>query len=438
MSTTTLTPTDSYTDQALLEGALAKVAATEVASVNKIAIAFSGGLDSTLCIVLAKEKYGAEPVLITVDVGQGEDEIAMAFEKAALLGIQPILIDAKQEFAEQWLAKAIMANSDYNGYPVSTSMTRQLIAAKVAQAAVELGCDALMEGSSGKGNDQYRMHNVFTIFAPDLKVIVPVRDFDLTRTEELALCAHYGVPVTEIISGGDDKTMWCRSIASGGIGLDTVIPDNIWMWLTPPAQAPDEPTTITLTFDGGLPVALNGQSMPLPEIIQQLNEIGGANGIGKIDIWEDGIMDLKSREIYEAPGAKIILAVHKDIEGMTLTKQQVAFKKNVDATWASLVYHGEWFQPLKHDLDAFIASTQSVVSGTWTVTLYKGNIDIIKRESAASLFKPELRSIASTGFNQQLCGPAAYIKGLPYHVLALRDAELAKGENGVKEALAAD
>ncbi len=249
-TTTTLTPTDNYTDQTLLDGALAKVAATDVPAVKKIAIAFSGGLDSTLCIVLAKQKYDAEPVLITVDVGQGEDEIAMAFEKAALLGIEPILIDAKQEFAEQWLAKAIMANSDYNGYPVSTSMTRQLIAAKVAQAAVELGCDALMEGSSGKGNDQYRMHNVFTIFAPDLKVIVPVRDFDLTRTEELALCAHYGVPVTEIISGGDDKTMWCRSIASGGIGLDTVLPDHIWMWLTPPAQAPDEPTTITLTLRG--------------------------------------------------------------------------------------------------------------------------------------------------------------------------------------------
>src|SRR5687767_9311000 len=162
-TTTTLTPTETYTDQALLEGALAKVAATDVADVKKIAIAFSGGLDSTLCIVLAKQKYGAEVVPITVDVGQGEDEIAMAFEKAALLGIEPILIDAKDEFANDWLAKAIVANSDYNGYPVSTSMTRQLIAAKVAQMAVELGCDGLMEGSSGKGNDQYRMHNVFTI-----------------------------------------------------------------------------------------------------------------------------------------------------------------------------------------------------------------------------------------------------------------------------------
>ncbi|HLT21601.1 MAG TPA: argininosuccinate synthase [Thermomicrobiales bacterium] len=422
---------------ALLAGALKKIEETDVPELKKIAIAFSGGLDSTLCIVLAREKYGAEVVPITVDVGQGQQEIDQAFSKAQELGITPLLIDAKDEFANEWLTKAIQANSDYNGYPVSTSMTRQLIAAKVAEKAAELGCDALMEGSSGRGNDQYRMHNVFSIFAPDLKILVPVRDFDLTRQEELALCEHYGVPVTEIISGGDDKTLWCRSIASGGIGLDTELPDEIWMWLTPPQKAPDEPTTITLTFENGLPVALNGQQLSLPALIEQLNEIAGANGIGKIDIFEDGIMDLKSREIYEAPGAKVILAVHKDMESATLTKQQLTFKKMVDSQWASLVYHGEWFQPLKADLDAFIASTQAVVQGTWTVSLYKGNIEIIKRESPAMLFKPEIRSIAGSGFNQQLCGPAAYIRGLPFQIIALRDADVAKA-NGVGELVSAD
>lgn len=421
----------------LLAVALKKVEATEVPKLNKIAIAFSGGLDSTLCIVLAREKYGADVVAITVDVGQGEQEIQQSFSKAEELGIEPILIDAKDEFANEWLTKAIQANSDYNGYPVSTSMTRQLIAAKVAQKAAELGCDALMEGSSGRGNDQYRMHNVFSIFAPEMKILVPVRDFDLTRTEELALCEHYGVPVTEIISGGDDKTLWCRSIASGGIGLDTELPDEIWMWLTPPTKAPDEPTTVSITFQNGLPVALNGEQMPLTSIIESLNEIAGANGIGKIDIFEDGIMDLKSREIYEAPGAKVIIAVHKDMESATLTKQQLVMKKQIDAQWGSLVYHGEWFQPLKADLDAFIASTQKVVQGTWTVSLYKGNIEIVKRESAAMLFKPEIRSIAGSGFNQQLCGPAAYIRGLPFQIIALRDSDVEKA-NSVGEAVSAD
>ena len=178
---------------------------------------------------------------ITVDVGQGEEEIQQSITRAQQLGITPVIIDVKQEFTDQWLSKAIQANSDYNGYPVSTSMTRQLIAARVAQKALELGCDALMEGSSGKGNDQYRMHNVFSLFAPGLSIFVPVRDFDLTRGEEQLLMEHYGVPVEEVIAGGDDKTMWCRSIASGGIGLDTELPDSIWMWLTPPQKRPIHP-----------------------------------------------------------------------------------------------------------------------------------------------------------------------------------------------------
>lgn len=413
------------TTATLLEAALAKLEAVEVPQVKKIALAYSGGLDSALCVVLAREKYGAEELVpIMVDIGQGQEEIDAGFAKARQLGIEPTLLDVKDEFSEVWLKKAIQANSDYNGYPVSTSMTRQLIAAVVAQRAVELGCDALMEGSTGKGNDQYRMHNVFTLFAPGLEILVPVRDFDLTRTEEMALCEHFGVPVTEIIVGGDDKTMWCRSIASGGIGLETELPDDVWLWLTPPYKAPDQPTTITLTFEQGIPVAVNGQRLPLKELIPLLNELGGKNGIGKLDLWEDGIMDLKSREIYEAPAATIILKLHRDLEGWCLTKDEIVFKKLVDQRWGSLVYHGEWYQPLRADLDAFIAETQKVVNGEYTVNLYKGNVDILKRQSDSGLFMPEIRAIQSASFNQQLCGPAAQIRGLPYEVLAKRNAKV--------------
>src|SRR2546421_9395032 len=244
MATYSSTNTEQTTvsKNSALNLALQKVAAVDVPQGKHIALAFSGGLDSTLCVKLSQLKYHARSLTaITVDVGQGEDEIQQSTARAVQLGISPLIIDVKQEFTEQWLSKAIQANSDYNGYPVSTSMTRQLIAAKVAQKGLEIGCDALMEGSSGKGNDQYRMHNVFSLFAPGLSIFVPVRDFDLTRGEEQLLMEYYGVPVEEVIVGGDDKTMWCRSIASGGIYLTTKMAGSIWLWLIPPAQTPAAP-----------------------------------------------------------------------------------------------------------------------------------------------------------------------------------------------------
>lgn len=405
-----------------LELALQKIASVDVPQGKKIALAYSGGLDSTLCVKLSQLKYHAKDlVIISVDVGQGEEEIAQSITRAKQLGITPVIIDVKQEFTEQWLTKAIQANSDYNGYPVSTSMTRQLIASRVAQKALELGCDALMEGSSGKGNDQYRMHNVFSLFAPGLAIFVPVRDFDLTRGEEQLLMEHYGVPVEEVIAGGDDKTMWCRSIASGGIGLDTKLPDSIWLWLTPPQKAPATPTTITLTWQNGLPIALNGEQLPLDQIIEQLNVLGGANGIGKIDLFEDGIMGLKSREIYEAPAATILLKVHRDLEQFCLTKEEIQLKRQLDAQWAKMVYHGEWFHPLKDAIDAFVASTQKAVNGEYVVDLYKGTIEIVSRSSTSGLFFPDVRSINSASFNQKECAPAAHIRGLPYELIARRN-----------------
>ena len=417
-----------------LEQALHKIDSVEVPEGNSIALAYSGGLDSTLCVKLSQQKYHARSLTaISVDVGQGEAEIQESIERAEKLGISPLIIDAKQEFTEQWLSKAIQANSDYNGYPVSTSMTRQLIAAHVAQKALELGCDALMEGSSGKGNDQYRMHNVFSLFAPGLSIFVPVRDFDLTRGEEQLLMEHYGVPVEEVIAGGDDKTMWCRSIASGGIGLDTELPDSIWLWLTPPAQAPDEPTTLKLTWQNGLPVALNDTKLPLDQIIEQLNTIGGANGIGKIDLFEDGIMGLKSREIYEAPAATILLKVHRDLEQFCLTKEEIQLKRQLDAQWSKLVYHGEWFHPLKDAIDAFIACTQKAVNGEYVVELYKGNVDIRSRSSSSGLFFPDIRSINSASFNQKECAPAAHIHGLPYELIARRNQLAATSGEGKQQ-----
>jgi len=405
---------------------LEKIEATPVKTAKKVALAYSGGLDSSLCAVLAKEKYNVEELLpITVDVGQGQDEMDAAIQKAKVLGITPIVVDVKDEFANNWLAKAIQANSNYGGYPVSTSMTRQLIASKIAVLALQLGCDAIMEGSSGKGNDQYRMHNVFKLFAPQLDVLVPVRDFDLTRGDEEELSKELGIPITEVMQGGDDKTLWCRSLASGAIGLNQPIPENAWLWLKSPAKQKSTPTQVSMTFDHGVPVALDGTKMSLPEIVATLNVIAGNHGIGKIDIFEDGIMGLKSRELYEAPAAAVLLKLHHDLEQFTLTKEELDFKAGVDQKWAYLVYHGAWFSPLKAALDAFIETTQEQVSGTVIANLFHGTIDLESRQSKHSLFFPEIRGLQSRSFNQQLCGPAAQIGGLPWEVLAKRNAKVA-------------
>ena len=399
----------------------ARIFATPVPKVKKVALAYSGGLDSSLAIELLRRAYKVQDIVaITCDVGQGEEEVAVSKAKAKTLGVKPILVDLTKEFTEQWLAKAIRANSDYEGYPVSTSMTRQLVAREVALRGKELGCDALMEGSTGKGNDQYRMHNVFKMFAPGCQILVPVRDFDLTRGEEKALCEAWGVPVDEQIEGGDDKTMWCRSIASGAIDLNQEIPESIWMWLVPPRKAPDKVREITLTFTEGIPTHLDGKKMPLGRLIPALNEIAGAAGIGRIDMFEDGIMDMKSREIYEAPAAHVILKCHRDLEQWCLTKDELEFKAVVDAKWAHLVYHGMWYHPLKRELDAFIAASQRFVSGEYRVSLYKGNITIVHRESETGLFSPEMRSIKAKGFAQTACKDAALVRGIPFEILARR------------------
>ncbi|MCD6405720.1 MAG: argininosuccinate synthase [Planctomycetes bacterium] len=412
-----------------VEEIISRVKSTPVAKPRKVASAFSGGLDSCLGIELLRRVYGAQEIIaVTVDIGQGDDELAMARENALKMGIEPVLIDVRNEFSNDWVTTAIKANSDYEGYPVSTSMTRQLVAKVVAEKARELGCDAIIEGSSGKGNDQYRMHNVFTLFAPGLEVLVPARDLDLTRGDETELCKHWKVPIVETITGGDDKTLWCRSLASGAVDLDQELPDNIWMWLTVPEKAADKPTIVEIEFVEGVPVRMDGNEMPLADLVEKLNYTAGAAGIGRIDMFEDGIMDLKSREIYEAPAAKVILFLHRDLEQYTLMKDQMFFKRGVDAQWAYMMYHGQAFLPLRYDLEAFINESQKNVTGTYKVKLYKGSMEIMSRRSPRGLFFPEIRSIKTVGFDQRKCKDAAFVRGLPFMTLAMREEK--SGGNG--------
>ena len=391
----------------------------EIPQVKKVALAFSGGLDSTLAITLLKEYYGAEEVLaVTVNVGLTDREIEDCRSKAELLGVPWELMEATDEFADEWIARAIRANANYEGYPVATSMTRQLIARNVAEWAVAQGCDAICEGSTGKGNDQYRMANVFAIFAPDLEVIVPVREFDFTREQEKQLCEYYNIPYKAGI--GDDLTMWCRSIGSGEVdNLQMRIPEDEYVWYQFPESAPDEPQEVTIEFEGGIPVKCDDVT-GLANIIQYLNDVAGKHAIGKIDMFEDGMIGLKSREVYEAPAATVILKVHRDLEQLCLTKEQVQNKPNIERLWAYQVYHGAWFHPFTEDCAAFIESSQAVVTGKYTLSLYKGNIDIIGRESDSGLFDPEIRSLATTCFQQPDSGPATKIHALQYKILSKR------------------
>jgi len=391
----------------------------ELAKVKKVAVAYSGGLDSALCLKLLFDRYGAEEVLpVTINVGLDQQELDECRSKAELLGVKWTMQEAEDEFANEFITKAIQANASYEGYPMGTSMTRQLIARRVALFALENGCDAICEGSTGKGNDQFRMHNVFSIFAPDLTVVLPVRDFNFTRAEEKELSKQYGIPYREGI--GDDRNMWSRSIGSGEVdNLKMRIAKEVYLWWVPPEDAPNQPTKVSMEFKNGIPVNCNGKTS-LADMIHYLNKVGGANSIGKMDMFEDGMMGLKSREAYECPAATIILKLHKDLEQLCLTKEEVLFKPIVDAKWAELTYSAAWFHPLKEDLDAFISRSQRFVNGKYEVELIKGNIDITSRESATGLFDPQIRSLATKGFDQRDAGPAVKIHGIPYKILGKR------------------
>jgi argininosuccinate synthase len=406
----------------------------DIPKVKKCAVAYSGGLDSALALKLLPEYYGVEEVLAcTVNVGLTDEEIEMCRSKAELLNVPWTYMDAEQEFVNDFITRAIWANSNYEGYPVSTSMTRQLIARKVAEFAVANGCDSICEGSTGKGNDQFRMHNVFSLFAPDATIVVPVRDFDFTRQDEQKLSDQYGIPYKHGI--GDDLTMWCRSIGSGEVSnLKMVIPQEDYLWYKFPENAPDKPRRMEVEFQNGLPVRVDDKT-DLAEIIHYLNKVAGENSIGKIDMFEDGIIGLKSREVYEAPAAKFILAMHKDAEQLCLTKEQIQFKPEIERLWAYMVYHGGWYHPVTEDCAAFIKSSQWAVNAKYEVEIYKGNINILSRESDSRLFRPELRAIVEREkeagevrieWEQQESGPAVKIAGFQYQIIGHRGMPYAK------------
>ncbi len=389
---------------------------------RKVVSTYSGGLDSTLITLLLREKYGYEEVVpVLVDVGQGEDEIRIAFERAEKLGLKVNFVDAKHEFATEYIFRCIKANGSYQGYPVGTSMTRILIASKAAEIAKKAGAEAVAHGCTGKGNDQFRMEVAVKYVAPELKVIAPVRELNLSRFEEEELLRKHGIePKKPKGKLGGDVNMWSHSCGSGQVeDLYSQYPED-YIWTVPPEKAPDEPKVVTIIYENGVPVDVDGVKDPV-ETILYLNRVGGHHGVGRIDILEEGIIGLKSRELYEAPAATILFKTHADLEQLTLAKEQLRVKREIDRIWADMVYHAHWFHPLRKDLDAFIDSTQRYVSGKLEVRLYKGNVEIIRRESNYGLFSPELRSVKQAGFDQRDATSTVKIYALPYQLYGKRE-----------------
>jgi len=302
-------------------------------------------------------------------------------------------VDAKEEFANKYIAQAIKANAFYEGkYPLGTALARPLIAEKVVEIARKEGADAIAHGCTSKGNDQVRFEAVIRALAPDVKIIAPVRSWGMTRAEEIEYAKSRGIPVPEKHKRFSiDSNLWSRSIE--GPELDdpmNPVPDDALEWVTPPEKAPDKPTIVEIEFSNGLPVAINGEKMPLINIVRALNRIAGESGVGLIDHIENRTVGFKSREVYEAPAAVTILEAHRELEKIVYTPHEWRFKNMVDQTWSDLVYSGLWLEPLRIELTELVDSMNRWISGIVRLKLYKGNIIVLGRWSEYASYDKEL------------------------------------------------
>ena len=357
---------------------------------DKVVLAFSGGLDTSVCVKLLEEKYNVEVITACVDVGQGDEEIKKAETMAKkIVNGKHYTIDAKEEFANDYIARGIKANAEYEGYPLSTALARPLIAKKIIEVAEKEGATAIAHGCTGKGNDQFRFEAVILAMS-DLDIIAPIREMNLTRTEEKAYAAEKGIKLNYDKIYSIDENLWGRAI-EGDVLEDPANepPEDIYEWTASWKDAKDEPEKVSIEFEEGIPVAINGKIMPLLDIIKEANKIAGENGIGRVDIIENRMIGLKSREIYEVPGAKLIIAAHKALEELVLTTDEIRFKEYMSTLYSDLVYRALWQEPLREDLDQAIDQMQRRVSGEVELKLYKSSITPITRKSPFSLHSVE-------------------------------------------------
>jgi argininosuccinate synthase len=366
-----------------------------VNKIKKVILAYSGGLDTSVMIPWIKDKYGCEVVAMAADVGQAE-ELEGLKEKGVKTGASKVYIeDLKKEFVDDYLFRMIKAGAVYEGrYLLGTSIARPLIAKRQVEIAKKEGADAVAHGATGKGNDQVRFELTFKALAPELKVIAPWREWDIkSRQEEMDYAKKMGisVPVSKEKPYSTDRNLWHISFEGGILEDPWNEPgDEMFVLSVSPEKAPDKPTYIEISFEAGIPVALDGKKMDGVSLVSKLNEIGGKNGVGRVDIVENRLVGIKSRGVYETPGGTILMLAHKDLESITLERDTSHYKETVAIKYAELIYNGQWFSPLKESLDKFIDETQKSVNGTVRLKLYKGSCSVAGRKSSDSLYDPHL------------------------------------------------
>lgn len=375
--------------------------------VKKVVLLYSGGLDTSVMVKWIQEEYGAQVITLTLDIGQQADNLKEIRDKALKLGaVKAYLIDAKDEFADEYLAKGIKANASYQGnYHLSTPLGRPLLAKWAVKIAAQEGADCIAHGCTGKGNDQVRIEGVALTLNPDIKIIAPVREWSMGRDEELEYAKEHGIPVRQTNDKpySYDDNMWGVTGEGGEIENPALIPplEKILLVCQLPEKAPDKPEYLTLEFVKGIPVSVNNQIMKLSHLIIFLNKIGARHGVGITHHLEDRVVGLKVRGVYEAPAAEIIITAHRNLEKYVCTRMENEFKSEVDLKWGYLCYAGFWYEPLMSDLNALIDNINQKVTGKVTLKLYKGQVETVAIETPNTIFDEKLATfMASSAFNQ--------------------------------------
>lgn len=385
---------------------------------GKVVLAYSGGLDTSVAIRWLKENYGLEVVALTVDVGNERDFTAIK-EKALKVGaVKAVVIDVKEQFVNHFIFPALKADALYEGqYPLATALSRPLIGKLMVDVAYDEGAVAVAHGCTGKGNDQVRIEVSVNALAPELKIIAPAREWGMTREETIKYAERYGIPVPVTVATpySTDENLWGRSIECGVLEDPWVEPpEDAFAWTKSPKETPDAPGYVEIEFEQGAPVAIDGKKMGGVMLVQTLNEMAGNYGVGRIDHLENRLVGIKSREIYEAPAAMVLLQAHQSLQAMTLSKEQSRFKQKVAVEYADLVYNGLWFTSLHEDLAAYIQSSQRHVTGTVRLKLFKGSCSVVGRKSPYSLYSYGLATYDKDDvFDQSAAAGFIQIWGLP-------------------------